>query len=245
MNRVSSDRPGLRPLRTVTRPVPLAQVAYERIRRGLAVGGELDGVERLIEQDLAGRLTMSRTPVREALHRLALMGFLEPSSGGGYTRRSFSIRDAREHYELRLLLEPAAAALAAARPTSARRSAAAELVASVPSPGAVADATFHVRLAERSGNVALARVIATVVERLAGFGIPELGGDASAVALAHRRIAAAIESAEPSAGDEMAVHLEACQRALISQLSAASSRVPTAAESRVVAPADVGDGRLP
>lgn len=219
-----------RPLRALSRPVPLAQIAYERIRRGLAVGGELEGLDRLIEQELAERLQMSRTPVRDALHRLALMGFLEPSAGGGYVRRTFTIRDAREHYELRVLLEPVAAALAAERAaTSSGRATMAGLDRLAES--AIADdGRFHVQVAELSGNDALARVIASVVERLIGFGIRETGIDhPNSVQAAHRRIVEAIESGQTTARDEMERHLIECQQALVADLGGGHPR-PIAAD---------------
>jgi DNA-binding GntR family transcriptional regulator len=209
------------PLRTLSRPVPLGQMAYDRIRRGLAAGGELDGLDRLIEQDLAARLTMSRTPVRDALHRLALMGFLEPSAGGGYVRRSFSLRDAREHYELRVLLEPVAADLAATGVLSGGRAKASGRTRDGWAKDPDEDERFHLLVAQRSGNDVLARVIASVVERLVGFGISEVNADNRRdIRVAHRRIADAIERREPGAGAEMEEHLAECQHALLARLAA-------------------------
>jgi GntR family transcriptional regulator, vanillate catabolism transcriptional regulator len=209
-------------LRSVTRPVPLGQVAYERIRRGLMAGGELDGVDRLIEQDLAARLAMSRTPIREALHRLALMGFLEQSAGGGYIRRSFSVRDAREHYDLRILLEPAAAELAARRDPADRQAGLQRLLVEAASVDERAATRFHLAVAELSGNQVLSRVIANVTERLAGFGVPEAYPDTLPQAFsAHGQIAHLIEQGDPAAGPAMADHLEACEAALIAHLATA------------------------
>jgi DNA-binding GntR family transcriptional regulator len=213
--------PGRRPLRTLSRPVPLAQIAYERVRRGLAAGGELHGLDRLIEQDLAARLEMSRTPVRDALHRLALMGFLEPSPGGGYVRRTFTVRDAREHYELRVLLEPVAAQLAAGGSAGRRVPGAENLLAHASKFEWGDDARFHILVAELSGNDVLARVIANVMERLIGFGVREANGDnAPAVVGAHRRIAQAIGRGDASAQEEMAGHLHECEEALVAHLGA-------------------------
>jgi len=207
-------------LRAVTRPVPLAQEAYERIRRGLMLGGELDGVDRLIEQDLAARFVMSRTPIRDALHRLALMGFLEQSSGGGYVRRSFTVRDVREHYELRVLLEPVAAELAARRDPATRERGAERLLADGGLLDEAAMTRFHLAVAELSGNHVLMRVIGNVTERLVGFGIPETNpAHASDVAAAHLLIAHGIQHGDASARLTMATHLGDCERALIAQVS--------------------------
>lgn len=216
-------------LRAVTRPLPLGQVAYDRIRRGLMAGGELDGVDRLIEQDLAARLAMSRTPVRDALHRLALMGFLEQSSGGGYIRRSFSLRDAREHYDLRILLEPAAAQLAAGRGTADRHAGLQRLLDAAGSVDDGAATRFHLAVAELSGNPVLSRVIANVTDRLAGFGVPEAdpGTVPEAASSVHGQIARLIEQGDPAVGHAMADHLEACASALIARLATADQAAAT------------------
>jgi DNA-binding GntR family transcriptional regulator len=196
-------------------------MAYDRIRRGLAAGGELAGLDRLIEQDLAARLTMSRTPVRDALHRLALMGFLEPSPGGGYVRRSFSLRDAREHYELRVLLEPVAADLAASQPLSREPDDMPVRARAEWATDPDEDERFHLLVAQRSGNDVLARVIATVVERLVGFGISEVNDDnRREVRAAHARIADAIARQDRGARREMEQHLAESQRALLARLAA-------------------------
>jgi len=210
----------IQPLRAVIRPMPLGQVAYDRIRRGLMAGGELDGVDRLIEQDLAARLAMSRTPIRDALHRLALMGFLQQASGRGYVRRSFSVRDAREHYDLKVLLEPVAAELAARGDKADRQAGARRLRADAASAGEPAATRFHLAVAELSGNLVLARVISNVTERLAGFGIPEAYAGAEAeISTAHMRIASLIERGDVGAGRAMTAHLEARETALIERLS--------------------------
>lgn len=62
----------------------------------------------LPEASLAAQLGVSRTPVREALLRLACEGLLEPS-GRSFVRPVLSRADINEIYELRLMLEPEAA----------------------------------------------------------------------------------------------------------------------------------------
>jgi DNA-binding GntR family transcriptional regulator len=62
--------------RRVTRPVPLRQAVYDALAEMIA-GGALRPGEHLVESDLAGRLGVSRQPVREALQRLAVDGWVE------------------------------------------------------------------------------------------------------------------------------------------------------------------------
>ena len=54
----------------------IRDVVYEKLKDAI-LSGSFDGNERLVESDLAARLHVSRTPVREALRRLESEGILE------------------------------------------------------------------------------------------------------------------------------------------------------------------------
>jgi len=82
----------------------------QRIMKGALAGGT-----RLYEVPLAEEMEISRTPIREALSRLAEEGLLERGKGGGFMVRSFSYRDVVDAIELRGVLEGTAARLAAER----------------------------------------------------------------------------------------------------------------------------------
>ena len=77
------------------------------------------GGDRLIEEELATRLDVSRTPVREALHSLAAHGLVIRSSRT-WTVRKLDVRDVRKIYETRCALACEAARLAAIRRSSAQ-----------------------------------------------------------------------------------------------------------------------------
>ncbi len=79
------------------------------------LGGELPGGTRLFEVALAEQLAISRTPIREAMSRLAEEGLLERVRGGGFRVRSFDFDDVMDAIELRGVLEGTAARLAAER----------------------------------------------------------------------------------------------------------------------------------
>ncbi|HEU0222101.1 MAG TPA: GntR family transcriptional regulator [Paracoccaceae bacterium] len=79
------------------------------------LSGELPGGTRLFEVPLAEALAISRTPVREAMSRLAEEGLLDRARGGGFVVRSFSLADVVDAIELRGVLEGTAARLAAER----------------------------------------------------------------------------------------------------------------------------------
>jgi DNA-binding GntR family transcriptional regulator len=75
--------------------------------------GVLKPGERLRAEALARRYGTSRTPVREALLQLEAQGLVEVEPNRGAVVRSFDRADLLDLYEVRALLEPAAAAKAA------------------------------------------------------------------------------------------------------------------------------------
>ncbi|MBM3549123.1 MAG: GntR family transcriptional regulator [Alphaproteobacteria bacterium] len=86
--------------------------------RDLVLTGALKAGEHVSELSLVGRVGVSRTPVRAALHRLAEEGLLEPRAAGGFTVKAFSDRDVLDSIEIRGVLEGLAARLAAERGVS-------------------------------------------------------------------------------------------------------------------------------
>ncbi|MEM7721438.1 MAG: GntR family transcriptional regulator [Pseudomonadota bacterium] len=78
------------------------------IRRGEYVPGD-----RLRETEIADRLSLSRTPIREALRRLEADGIVEHRARIGAVIRALSYAEVVELYEMRLVLERTAAELAA------------------------------------------------------------------------------------------------------------------------------------
>ncbi len=146
---------GLKALHPVTRGESRAHQAYELLRHELLFG-PLRDVDRLVENELAKRYQMSRTPVREALQRLALGGFVSALANGGFVRRRLTRRDIREIFEVRRLLEDyAVQSLARSRRPGAL--AAAELEAEN-ADGHGQTHRFHARLIEVSGNRTLVRL---------------------------------------------------------------------------------------
>ncbi len=79
------------------------------------LSGALPGGMRLHEVPLAEMLAISRTPVRDAMGRLAEEGLLDRARGGGYAVRAFGLGDVFDAIELRGVLEGTAARLAAER----------------------------------------------------------------------------------------------------------------------------------
>lgn len=89
---------------------------YEELRRAI-VEGRIRPNERLIEAELAERMSVSRTPIRESIQRLAADGLLVQSRRRGWVVREHSAQEIQEIYEVRAALEGYAARLAAERAT--------------------------------------------------------------------------------------------------------------------------------
>ncbi len=100
----------------------LGQKATELLRQMVLDGSFKDG-ERLVEDRIASELGISRTPLREALHRLAQEGILEKRRTGGYVLRTLQRTEIEDAIAIRSMLEAHAAALAAMRCTSAQKEA--------------------------------------------------------------------------------------------------------------------------
>ncbi|MEM8740504.1 MAG: GntR family transcriptional regulator [Pseudomonadota bacterium] len=95
-----------------------ADVAYRRMR-GEILTGELSSGTRLTEATLAESLGISRTPVREALKRLVLEGFVEREAGHGARVAQFPADEIEQIFRIRKMLESYAAGRAARFATEA------------------------------------------------------------------------------------------------------------------------------
>ena len=92
--------------------------AYQTLREEILEWSLLPGTV-LAEVEQSERLGVSRTPLREALGKLAAEGLTRASRGRGVVVTDISLEDVDELFELRETLEGKAAALAAERGDSA------------------------------------------------------------------------------------------------------------------------------
>lgn len=86
--------------------------AYQHIRHAIRMGLLRPGA-RLVPEEIATQIGMSRMPVREALNRLAAEGLIVMRPNRGAVVRDLSDKEVREVFEMRAVLEGLAASLAA------------------------------------------------------------------------------------------------------------------------------------
>ncbi len=92
----------LAPLRELV--TALNERVYEALLRAIAEGRIPPG-KRLMLDDVAAQLRVSRTPVRDAVSRLVAEGLMEPSGGRGFRVTLLTRQDLAQLYDLRLMCE--------------------------------------------------------------------------------------------------------------------------------------------
>lgn len=95
---------------------PLRDVIFNTIREAI-IAGELKPGERLMEVQLAEKMGVSRTPVREAIRKLELEGMVEMIPRKGAHVAEVSVKDIMDVLEVRASLDGLATSLAAMRIT--------------------------------------------------------------------------------------------------------------------------------
>jgi len=196
----------------------LAESAYEAILNNILTGTLASGTV-VSEVSLAQELNVSRTPVHQALSRLAKEGLIEHRAGRKPRIARFSREDVIEIYDMRLLLETAATQRAAKRIDArllAELTREADALAAAPdgadwSRAALAfDVRFHDAIAAASGNPRLRQEIAKYRLLVRAFcratGKTENLRDALAE---HQAVLKAMNDRSPAAaGQAMAQHVQ-------------------------------------
>jgi GntR family transcriptional repressor for pyruvate dehydrogenase complex len=226
-------RAGDHPVYKVVRTSRLYEQIVQQIEESVLNGSLKPGDQLPAERDLAQRLGVSRTAVREAVKTLREKGLVEAYSGRGTfvtdgtsqaARQSFDLmvkigqQEGSPHLaELRLILEPGIAALAAERvkdeDLAAMREAVAVMERSQKDPEAYieADLDFHLALAETAANPLILSLIDSIVgllreQRIKIFNVE---GGPQRGQFHHKRILEAMERRDPEmARSAMRAHLE-------------------------------------
>lgn len=99
-----------------SRSADSVEKVYEKVK-GLAIDYHFRPGERVNEVELAAQLGVSRTPVREALNRLAKDGFMNVVPNRGFYSRDLTPEGVRELYEVRMVIEQSTFRFACLRAT--------------------------------------------------------------------------------------------------------------------------------
>ena len=102
------------PLQAFQERKSLGEHVFESLKQAI-IRGKISPDEWLVESHIAETLGISRTPVREAIHKLEREGLIERQPRGGFTALGLNRDDIEETFGLRGLLEGYAARLAAVK----------------------------------------------------------------------------------------------------------------------------------
>lgn len=155
----------LEPIGTTSRTAHVLEVVKSAI-----LNGQLGPGEALVESDLASRLGVSKTPVREALKSLEGTGLVVIRPYAGVTVRVFSDADAVAIYDMRLLLEPEAVRRSVASGADLMEAEAALARAEASESGSersLANRDFHRALYRHCGNPLLVQTLDGLRDQIA------------------------------------------------------------------------------
>ena len=163
---------GLAPLRAAQPRVTAHESVYGTLRRAI-LRGALPGGTRLVQADIASQLSVSTTPVREALRDLAAEGLVVSRPHVGAVVRELSIAELVELYDIRKAIEPVSIRRAAARIGKRELDEARDLVKEMegekdPARWAELNWEFHAVL-ERAANAPLVQSVLKTVQDISAI----------------------------------------------------------------------------
>jgi DNA-binding GntR family transcriptional regulator len=215
---------------------PLIDSVYSRLR-DLILSNVLRAGQKLVDRDLAEQLGVSRTPVREALGRLAMMGLVEARSRRGYYVRQYTAEEMSDLYEFRQILEVNAAKLAAKNATPSQMSEFADILikseelAASPANHAKTvklDLEIHDLIARASGNASLHQSIQNLMDKVMCFiwvdWVDASVADPVSIAAAHEEhqglIKRIIARDADGAAERLGAHIDGAREGLAAVLKA-------------------------
>lgn len=207
---------------------PLREIVFETLREAI-INQVLKPNERLMETQLAEELGVSRTPVREAIRKLELEGFVIMVPRRGVYVAGISMKDIYEVFEVRGALEALAASLAAERITEEeleemeRRlvKEAEETEANNLENIVEIDTSFHALLYKAARNERLINFVNNLQEQLHRFRSASLAhpGRSKTALEEHRKIVEALAERNGKLVEQLArEHIENAEQAMLLSL---------------------------
>lgn len=204
---------------------PLREIVFESLREAI-INGRLRPGERLMEIQLADEMGVSRTPVREAIRKLELEGFVVMVPRKGAYVAGISMKDIADVFEVRAALESLAAGLAAERITEEElEKLERSLVLVAESTEAqdldsliTADTDFHDILYAASRNEKLVQIVSNLREQIQRFRMASLSspGRMKVALEEHRKIVEALSARDIELAQNLARdHIENAENSMI------------------------------
>ncbi|MDF2971716.1 MAG: transcriptional regulator, GntR family [Microvirga sp.] len=198
-------------MKRVKNSVPLVETAFQRLRQEIQ-DGRLQPGTRVVEQEVAERLEMSRTPIREAMRRLEEVGLIMQAPHRGLVVGSLDPQAVNELYEMREGLEGIAAEMSARHASDAERQVMQQLLEREPSlpnePNVLAEhnRALHDTIYRASHNRYLLRTLGGLRDAMALLGPTTftVEGRRAAAHEQHRAIVGAIAAGDAAAAGEAA-----------------------------------------
>lgn len=206
----------------------LALQAYESIL-GLIENGDARPGDLVTERRLAESLNMSRTPVRDALLMLEGEGLLIRQGSRGLQVKQMRIEEYLDALQIRMMLEPPVARLAAGKvPAETIAALRDQLTRLQADAGGKADRELvrsldeglHGALVQAVGNPQLAQIIQTLRRQTQMFDLRAMPERLQDTCEEHARILSAVETGDGTASEAaMADHLRHVQDSIIKRLT--------------------------
>jgi DNA-binding GntR family transcriptional regulator len=220
MNRLTPGRPAQG---AGTSPATPARSRVKLVLHRGIVTGTIPGGTRLVQSCIAEELAVSTRPVRDALRELAAEGFVRLDGRGAAVVRELGRGELEDIYEIRMLLEPVAAARAARLASVASLIRAGELLTVMQATADSAqwvehNARFHQVIDEAGSSPRLVAILGNLRELSARYithSVRTVPGRASQANAEHAEILRAILARDPEAAADAAIrHLDGTPAAL-------------------------------
>ena len=209
--------------------LPLRDVVFNTLRQAI-LKGELEPGERLMEIQLANKLGVSRTPIREAIRKLELEGLVHIVPRKGAEVADISEKSLRDVLEVRKALEELAVTLTCGKITKAQiadlKSAAEEFRKTLKSGDitqiAEADVAFHDIIYMATDNQKLIQLLNNLREQMYRYRVKYLRDDSQYGMLLkeHQELCESIINGDRKMAAECAKqHIDNQQKAILSRLT--------------------------
>lgn len=208
--------------------LPLRDVVFQTLRKAILTG-ELEPGERLMEIPLAAKIGVSRTPIREAIHKLELEGLVTMIPRRGAQVAEITETGLKDVLEVRRALDMFCAELASERITDTEKEklkeACKDFEAATKTKDATviarADVVFHDIIIKATGNERLVALINNLAEQMYRYRFEYIKDETrhNSLVIEHRELMdAIIKGDSQKARDAARVHIDNQESSILNQI---------------------------